>query len=70
MSTDIIRININEVKKDINRTSSPSSVSSSPAPSPLTPKTQEYCSKHLCYAPKINKKETKTTEEFRNFKLD
>lgn len=70
MSTDIIRININEVKKDINRTSSLSSPSSSPSPRPLTPNTQEYCSKHLCYAPKIKEKKTKTTEEFRSFKLD
>ena len=74
MSTDIIRIKINEVKKDINQTSYSSSVSSSPSsspsPRPLTPNTQEYCSKHLCYAPKIKKKKTKTTEEFRSFKLD
>lgn len=64
-----MRINITEIK-DINQSVSPSSVSSSPSPRPLTPNTQEYCSKHLCYAPKIKKKETKTTEEFRNFKLD
>ena len=70
MSTDIMKINITEVKETINQASSPASISSSPAPLPLTPKTQEESSLNLCYAPKIKKRETKTTEEFRSFKLD
>tara|TARA_B100000963_G_scaffold360903_2_gene393802 strand:+ start:1343 stop:1555 length:213 start_codon:yes stop_codon:yes gene_type:complete len=70
MSTDIMQINITKVKETINQTSSSTSVSSSPSPRPLTPKTQDYCSKYLCYAPKIKKKVTKTTEEFKSFKLD
>lgn len=41
----------------------------SPSPRPLTPNTQDYCSKYLCYAPKIKNKEIKTTEEFKSFKL-
>ena len=72
-----MKINITEVKETINQasspasiSSSPASISSSPAPLPLTPKTQEESSLNLCYAPKIKKKETKTTEEFRSFKLD
>jgi hypothetical protein len=76
MSTEIMRININEVKKKINQSisdkqsESPSSVSSSPSPTPLTPNTQDYCSKHLCYAPKIKKKKIKISDKFRSFKLD
>lgn len=70
MSTDIIQINITKVKETINKTSSPTSVSSSPSPRPLTPNTQDYCSKYLCYAPKIKNKEIKTSKKFKNFSLD
>ena len=42
----------------------------SPSPRPLTPNTQDYCSKHLCYAPKIKRIEIKTSKQFKNFKLD
>ena len=42
----------------------------SPSPRPLTPNTQDYCSKYLCYAPKIKRIEIKTSEKFKNFSLD
>jgi len=42
----------------------------SPSPRPLTPNTQDYCSKHLCYAPKIKRIENKTSKQFKNFSLD
>ena len=32
-------------------------IETSPSPKPLTPKTYEYCIKHLCFAPRIKKKE-------------
>ena len=32
-------------------------IDNSPSPKPLTPKTYEYCTKNLCYAPRIKKKE-------------
>ncbi len=31
-------------------------IETSPSPKPLTPKTYEYCTKNLCYAPRIKKK--------------
>lgn len=32
-------------------------IETSPSPKPLTPKTYEYCTKNLCYAPRIKKEE-------------
>jgi len=31
-------------------------IETSPGPKPLTPTTYEYCTKNLCYAPRIKKK--------------
>ena len=51
-----IDTNKNNIDTNLN-ISKLNNIETSPSPKPLTPKTYEYCTKNLCYAPRIKKKE-------------